>query len=125
MHHVVTGPDEKTGDQRRQEVKRLADSLGLCPLGTLPTGEIIVEAASAAGLDPEQTRASWRVASGFAHGRFWPHLRATEPTGVISMPGGRLISFEIDDNQFESLATACQTLLERAARQYESRSAPQ
>ncbi|MFE0134051.1 hypothetical protein ACFWY6_21175 [Streptomyces sp. NPDC059037] len=124
VHHVVTGPDEKTGEQRRQEVKQLADNLGLCPLSTPRAGEIIVTAASTAGLDPEQTRASWRVASGFAHGRFWPHLRAAEPTGVVSTPGGRLISFQVDDKQLESLATACRTLLEHTARQYASRSTP-
>lgn len=39
MHHVDTGPDEKIGEQRRKEVKRITDSLGLCPLSTPRSGE--------------------------------------------------------------------------------------
>ncbi|WP_411150399.1 hypothetical protein [Streptomyces sp. A30] len=77
VQHVVTGQG-KSGAQRRQEVQQLATTLGLDPLPGGKAGFIIAAAAPEAGLDPVSVRASWRVAPGFAHGRFWPNLRAAQ-----------------------------------------------
>ncbi|WP_328908022.1 hypothetical protein OG230_36340 [Streptomyces sp. NBC_00234] len=123
VHHIVTGPKEKTGAQREVEVKDLADSLGLPKLPKPSAGDIIVSAATTAGLDPKLTRALWRVGSGFAHGRFWPYLRASEVRGLaIGSNGGYLLNFVVDDDQLKSMADACQKLLEHIAKRYEARS---
>lgn len=124
VQHVVTGPKEKTGWQRHEEIKQLADNLGLLKLPRPSAGDIIFAAASAAGLDPERTRASWRVASGFAHGRIWPNLRASEPRSAAPTADGYLIGFVVDDAQLVALAKACLKLLEHAARRYEARNTP-
>lgn len=71
VHHVVTGPKEKTGAQRQVEVKDLADSLGLPKLPKPSAGDIIFSAATTAGLDPKLTRALWRVGIRL---RPWPLL---------------------------------------------------
>ncbi|MGP3948562.1 hypothetical protein [Streptomyces sp. 7N604] len=124
VKHVVTGPREKTGRQRYEEIKQLASNLGLPKLPRPSTGDIIFAAASTAGLDPERTRAAWRVASGFAHGRMWPNLRASEPRSATPTADGYLIGFVVDDEQLEFLATVCLKLLEHAAQRYSAHSAP-
>lgn len=122
VQHVVTGPKEKTGAERREEIKQLADSLGLPGLPRPSATKIITAAASAAGLDPDRTRASWRVASGFAHGRQWPNLRASEVRGVRRTADGYLLNFVVDDKKLEDMATACLRLLEHTAQRHKARS---
>lgn len=110
----------RNGGTRGDEVKQFADSSGLPKLPRPSAGDIIFTAASTAGLDPELTRALWCVASGFAHGRFWPYLRASEVRGVFpSASGGYLLNFVVDDKQ---LANACRKLLEHTDRRYKARS---
>lgn len=116
-----TGPNAKTGAQRCEQVKRLADSLGL-RLQKPVAGDIISAAAGYANLDPRLTRASWRVASGFAHGRYWPNLNATEPRGVAPMRDGYMVALVLDDAKFEPLAAACKTIFEYASARYRARS---
>src|SRR2546429_454605 len=73
-HYDITGPGEKSGADGREEILQRGDWIGI-PRPSLPAvraGVIIEAAATAAGLDPRAVRASWRVGSGFAHGRFWP-----------------------------------------------------
>ncbi|MEU6228768.1 hypothetical protein [Streptomyces sp. NPDC047042] len=119
----VTGPQGKTGAERREEVEQLAQSLGLSKLTKPVAISIINEAAASAGLEPNSTQALWRVASGFAHGRFWPYLRASEVRGVMPMPdGGHLVNFVVDDDQLKDMAEACRKLLEHTASRYKARS---
>ncbi|MGW3631501.1 hypothetical protein ACWD7F_15255 [Streptomyces sp. NPDC005122] len=109
----VTSPDGKTGEERREEVKQLAQELGLPKLPKPDATSIISEAAASAGLEPTPTQALWRVASGFAHGRFWPNLRASEVRGAVPISnGGALVNFVVDDDQLEDMAEACRKLLE-------------
>ncbi|MYV56791.1 hypothetical protein [Streptomyces sp. SID3212] len=123
VQYVVTGPKEKTGAQRRAEVKDLADSLGLPTLPRPGAGDIIFSAATTAGLDPKETRALWRVGSGFAHGRFWPNLRASEVRGLARVSnGGYILNFVVDDDQLKSMADACRKLLQHTAKRYTARS---
>ncbi|MFD0138018.1 hypothetical protein ACFVIL_29260 [Streptomyces sp. NPDC127159] len=120
VQHVVTG-NGKTGEQRQQDIKQLAMTLGLNPLPATQAGAIIAAAAEQAGLDSVGVRASWRVASGFAHGRFWPNLRAAEPRSAIPTADGYLIAMVIDDAQLERLAKACLWLLGHVAQRYAAR----
>jgi hypothetical protein len=53
---------------------------------------------------------------------FWPNLRASEPRSAIPTADGYLIGFVVNDGELKALATACQKLLEHAARRYRARS---
>ena len=119
----VTGPKGKTGAERREEVKQLAQDLGLPNLMKPEATSIIFAAATSAGLEPIPTQALWRVASGFAHGRFWPNLRAAEVRAAMPVSnGGHLLNFVVDDEQLEVMAEACRKLLEHTASRYKARS---
>jgi hypothetical protein len=61
------------------------------------------------------------VASGFAHGRFWPNLRAAQARSAIPTADGYLVGMVIDDDQLEPLASACLKLLNHAASRYAAR----
>ncbi|MER5446856.1 hypothetical protein ABT065_14600 [Streptomyces sp. NPDC002764] len=119
----VPRPGGKTGTERREEVKQLAQTLGLPNLTKPEATSIIYEAAAGAGLAPTPTQALWRVASGFAHGRFWPSLRAAKVRSATPISnGGVLVDFGVDDDQLEEMAEACRTLLEHTASRYKARS---
>lgn len=120
VQHVVTGQG-KSGEQRRQEIEQLATTLSLDPLPGHQAGAIIAAAAKEAGLDPVRVQASWRVASGFAHGRFWPNLRAATPRSAIPTADGYLVGMVINDDELERLAKACLTLLEHTTQRYAAR----
>ena len=117
-----SGPKSKTGAERRAQIKALADSLGLAVLKP-QTGDIITVAAGYAGLDPEKTRASWRIASGFAHGRFWPNLSGTEPRGAALLDDGYLLALVVNDEELAALATSCKAMFGYALARYLARSA--
>jgi hypothetical protein len=119
--NYVTGPWGKTGTQRYEEVRQLADSLDLPGLPRPSATKIITEAAATAQLEPAQTRALWRVASGFAHGRFWPNLRAAEVRDVSRAADGYLVNFGVDDEKLEKLAKACLQFLQHTDRRYKAR----
>lgn len=125
VQHVVTGQG-KTGGQRRQEIQQLAATLALNPLPGPKAGAIIAAAAKEAGLDPVRVQASWRVASGFAHGRFWPNLRAAQPRGAKPTADGYLVAMVINDDELTKLAEACLGLMRHVVQRYEARNtAPQ
>ncbi|MEW1725013.1 hypothetical protein ACIOWG_27240 [Streptomyces sp. NPDC087658] len=117
----ITSPWGRTGTERYEEVRQLAVSLGLPGLPRPSATKIITEAAATAQLEPDQTRALWRVASGFAHGRFWPNLRAAEVLDLNRGPDGYLVNFGVDDEKLEKLSKACLQLLQRAERRYRAR----
>ncbi|MDH6569479.1 hypothetical protein M2160_004500 [Streptomyces sp. SAI-117] len=121
--NYVPRPGGKSGAERREEVKQLARNLGLPSLTKPETTTIIYEAAASAGLDSTATQALWRVASGFAHGRFWPNLRATKVRSAMPLSnGGALVDFVLDDYQLAEMAEACRELLEHTASRYKARS---
>nr|WP_181852515.1 hypothetical protein [Streptomyces sp. HB202] len=68
-----------SGAQRRAEIRAIADHLALAPLTAPRTHQILLAAAPTAGLTAVKVGAAWRAASGFAHGRYWPHLRLPAP----------------------------------------------
>ncbi|MFK0238556.1 hypothetical protein [Streptomyces vinaceus] len=76
------GPGGKTGRERRQDIADIALSLGIptASLSKPEAGKIIEAAAENAGLKAREVSAAWRAASGFAHGRYWPNLRASMPS---------------------------------------------
>ena len=112
----------KTGSERRQEVRQVAARLSLPQLTAPKAGDIIKVAARAATLDPTETLASWRVASGFAHGRYWPLLRASDPRAATPNQYGHLIALVMADEQVKPLSDACLTLLNFVADRYAERS---
>ncbi|MEU2793966.1 hypothetical protein [Streptomyces sp. NPDC007100] len=117
------GPEGKTGLERRQEIRALAASLGLPPLVAPKTHVILEQAAPAVGLDPVAVRASWRAASGFAHGRFWPYLRASQPRAAMETGDGYLVAMVVDESQHGPLARHCHTMLCHLRDRYLARAA--
>lgn len=123
--YAPTGPQAKSGDERRREVLDAALDLGLDPevIARRPTHRDILESASEhVGLDPSSVRASWRIASGFAHGRMWPNIRAASPAGAQQTSDGWIIAFVIDDDQLAELASCCIALLDHAVTRHHARS---
>ncbi|MFE4960742.1 hypothetical protein ACFRCW_44215 [Streptomyces sp. NPDC056653] len=111
-----------TGAQRRAEIRALADWLGLAPLTAPRTHQILLSAAPAAGLSVVKVCAAWRAASGFAHGRYWPNLRASQPRAAIAGDDGvHTVAFVIDEDQHRPLTEYCRVMLLRLQERYEVR----
>ncbi|MFI1443270.1 hypothetical protein [Streptomyces fructofermentans] len=104
----------RTGAQRRAEIKDIADRLGLPPLIRPGTHQILLAAAPSAGLTPVRVGAAWRAASGFAHGRYWPNLRASQPCAALQADNGtHTLALVIDEDQHRPLAHYCHSMLRR------------
>ncbi|MEU1667061.1 hypothetical protein ABZ547_26350 [Streptomyces sparsogenes] len=111
-----------TGAQRRAEIRALADRLGLAPLTAPRTHQILLTAALAAGLTAVKVCAAWRAASGFAHGRYWPNLRASQPRAAVPGDAGvHTVAFVLDEDQHRPLAEYCCVMLGRLQEHYEAR----
>ncbi|MGW2448801.1 hypothetical protein [Streptomyces sp. NPDC001675] len=86
------------------------------------TGPILLAAAPAAGLSAVKVGAAWRAASGFAHGRYWPNPRASQPRAVLPGDDGvHTVAFVLDEDQHRPLAEYCRTMLLRLQEHYEAR----
>ncbi|WP_329317098.1 hypothetical protein OG723_43940 (plasmid) [Streptomyces sp. NBC_01278] len=118
------GPGGKTGRERRQDIADLALSLGIptAVLSKPEAGKVIEEAAEDAGLKAREVTAAWRAASGFAHGRYWPNLRASMPIDAVrSGPDHYLMALVIDEDQHRPLTRHTRTLLHRLHDRYQVR----
>ncbi|MFE7092934.1 hypothetical protein [Streptomyces erythrochromogenes] len=118
--HTPTG-EGQTGTQRRAEIVQLAATVGISAgaLSAPKANVLLEEAARHAGMDPTQVRASWRVASGFAHGRYWPNLRAAQPRAAfISRPGLHSVALVIDETHHRDLAEHTHALLTHLHQRY-------
>ncbi|MFF7154350.1 hypothetical protein [Streptomyces sp. NPDC008139] len=111
-------PPGKSGYERRAEIQQLAQRLGLPKIPKPTTNETVKAGARGADIDPDQALAAWQVASGFAHGRYWPVMRASEPRAARHMEGGYMVAFVIDDQQIEPVATLCLNLLNQVVDRY-------
>ncbi|MFJ8746013.1 hypothetical protein ACIRL2_42490 [Embleya sp. NPDC127516] len=116
--HTPTGPNARTGTQRRDEIHALATTLGLSPLPRPEVRKIIESAASETGLDPAAVRAAWRVGSGFAHGRHWPLVRVGAPVGAIANNNGHMVALVLDEEHLANLTTPVLTLLNHTRTRY-------
>jgi hypothetical protein len=117
----VPQPPAKSGSDRRDEIIDLAARLGLPESrvgANLTTYDVIRSVAQSAGYTATEPLAAWRMASGFVHGRFWPNLRASEPTALLPMKGGVGVRYVIDDEKFDEVAKWCDRFLERATSLY-------
>jgi len=111
-----------TGAQRRAEIRDIADQLGLAPLTAPRTHQILLTAAPAAGLTAVKACAAERAASRFAHGRYWPNLRASQPRAVIPGDDGvHTVAFILDEDQHRPLADYCHVMLGRLQEHYTAR----
>ncbi|MEU3603668.1 hypothetical protein ABZ714_33925 [Streptomyces sp. NPDC006798] len=129
QHEDDTGhqpaPGGKTGTERRREIADLAHSLGLPNLTAPRTTVLLEQAAPAAGLDPVSTRAAWRAASGYAHGRYWPNIRTAQPRAAYeSGTDSYMLAMVIDEAQHRPLTEYCGTMLRHLHARYHSRSIP-
>jgi hypothetical protein len=113
--------NQKTGKQRLDEVVLLASQLGLPPVTKPKIEDVVMAAAVQVGLNDVETRALWRVASGFAHGRQWPNLRALEPRGVRAVGLDYTVDLVLGDAQFKKIAEAVLALLSCAKDLYQAR----
>ncbi|WP_329392620.1 hypothetical protein OHA45_37195 [Streptomyces lydicus] len=112
----------RTGAQRREEIRDIADRLGLPPLTRPATHQILLAAAPSAGLTAVKVGAAWRAASGFAHGRYWPNLRASQPRAAVEGDDGiHIIALVIDEGQHRPLAEYCHSMLHRLQEHYTAR----
>ncbi|MFJ3229183.1 hypothetical protein ACIPJS_38345 [Streptomyces sp. NPDC086783] len=119
--HQPSGAGQ-TGAQRRMEIKDIADRLRLSPLTRPGTHHILLAAAPSAGLTAVKVGAVWRAASGFAHGRYWPNLRASQPRAAIEADDGiHTIALVIDEDQHRPLAQYCHSMLRRLQEHYTAR----
>ncbi|MGW3850298.1 hypothetical protein [Streptomyces fagopyri] len=119
--HQPSG-DGQTGAQRRAEIKDLADRLGLPPLTRPGTLQILLGAAPSAGLTPIKVGAAWRAASGFAHGRYWPNLRASQPRAALAGADGiHTLALVIDEDHHRPLTHYCHRMLRRLQEHYAAR----
>jgi hypothetical protein len=85
-------------------------------------GKLIAEAAAGIGLEPRQVTAAWQAASGFAHGRYWPNLRASLPRDAAR--GGSdhyLMALVIDESQHRPLTDHTHALLRHVQARYTAR----
>ncbi|MFI1018202.1 hypothetical protein [Streptomyces sp. NPDC020965] len=120
----VPGPSGKTGRERRQDITNLAISLGIpaTSLAKPEAGKIIGEAAHDVGLRAREVTAVWRAASGFAHGRYWPSLRASTPVDAIQTgPENFMMALVIDETQHRPLAQHTHALLQHLHTRYAAR----
>ncbi|QEU96973.1 hypothetical protein [Streptomyces kanamyceticus] len=119
----IPAPPGQSGALRRAEIRALADQLALAPLAAPKTNEIISQAAPAAGLTAVKVCAAWRAASGFAHGRYWPNLRASQPRAALPADdhGVYTVALVIDEDQHQPLAHYCHTMLNRLQDAYHAR----
>ncbi|MFD7677086.1 hypothetical protein [Streptomyces sp. NPDC060187] len=112
----------KSGAERRVEIKSVADRLSLPPLTRPGTLQILLDAAPSAGLSPTRVGASWRAASGFAHGRYWPNLRASQPRAALQGHDDLYhLALVIDEKQHRPLSHYCHSMLCRLREQYMAR----
>lgn len=113
--------NQKTGKQRFDEIVLLASQMGL-PRPVKPKiEEVVMAAAVQAGLNDVETRALWRVASGFAHGRQWPNLRTLEARDVKALRSGYSVGLVLGDEQFKKMAESVLAVLSRAEDLYHAR----
>ncbi|GAA1963526.1 hypothetical protein [Catenulispora subtropica] len=122
MGHVATGK-AKTGRQRQAEIQALAASLGFAQLNRPQVIiDTIKQAAGIAGMNPARVAASWRLGSGFAHGKAWSTMAGSVPRSIVPDPrGGHVVEFEVSDAPLQALASACLGLLKCAEAQYGNR----
>jgi hypothetical protein len=119
--HLPTGGG-LSGAQRRAEIRAIADHLALAPLTAPRTHQILLAAAPVAGLTAVEVGAAWRAASGFAHGRYWPNLRASQPRAAIPGDDGvHTVALVIDEDQHRPLAEYCRIMLRRLQEHYNAR----
>lgn len=115
---VPPRPDGKTGATRASEVLALATSLGIDPVTRVSTdlnyADTVAAGAAAVGWNRTEARASWREASAFAHGRFWPQLALTSPTSAESIPGGYGVSMTLNEAHLKPLVRLAHDLLNGA-----------
>lgn len=66
--------------------------------------------------------AAWRAASGFAHGRYRPNLRASQPRAALQADKGiHTLAPVIDEDQHRPLAHYCHSMLRRLQEHYTAR----
>lgn len=77
----ATSPPARARPARRDQGHRRPPRPA--PLTRPGTRQILLAAAPLAGLTAIKVGAVWRAASGFAHGRYWPNLRASQPRAAL------------------------------------------
>jgi len=74
---VLPAPPGRPADARKDEIRRLAQSLGLDTgevCRRIRYGDVVRDAAAAVDLPADAVEVMWRLLSGFAHGRRWASL---------------------------------------------------
>lgn len=120
----VPPPPAKSGKDREKDVIELGVSMGWseAQIKRRPTIVGMIEDASKRASFPAgEPKAAWRAASGFAHGRLWPNLGASEATAVALLEGGAWVKTTIDERKLDELAKWCDRFLERAIIRFSAR----
>jgi hypothetical protein len=97
---------------------------------TLPSrwvgyGTLVYRAAVLIGHNhPEHARALWRVASGYAHGRFWPNLQTSTPESARPISGGLTVEMSLDESKYSEIADLTHKVATLAIDRFEQRRRP-
>ncbi|MFE2101572.1 hypothetical protein [Streptomyces sp. NPDC059468] len=71
---------------------------------------------------PHRHGSGWRAASGFAHGRYWLNLKASQPYAAFPADNGiHTLALVIDEDQHRPLAQYCNSILRRLQEHYTAR----
>lgn len=124
----VPPPRGKSGRERAKEVLAVATDLGVKPTQvttSLSYADTVGHAASVVGWSRSEARARWREASAFAHGRSWPLISLTSPTGVEVIQGGYALALTLDEARLRPLSDLTYDLLNHSLLRYAELAAPQ
>lgn len=114
-------PEQRTAQQRLDEVKQVASSLGFTTLAKPKISDIVTEAGEKAGSGGKATRAMWRLASGFAHGFQWQNLQASGARDARHDGHGYRVGLVAGDELLKKMSDTVLALLTRAENLHHAR----
>jgi hypothetical protein len=103
--------------ERGTQIRELAQARGLSLKQInvhLSYADVVAEAGESVGRDRGRSTALWRECSGFAHGRTWPLLTRSSPSGVEEIPDGFALAMTFAE-EFHREATELATAIFAAA----------
>ncbi len=111
----------KSGRQRAADIVSLARRHGLREnqvTASLSYGDSVAAAGKTVGWQRADATARWREAAAFAHGRTWPTLQLSSPTGAELILGGYGISMTVNEARLAELARLANDVLHFAIDEY-------
>ncbi len=111
----------RSGRQRAAHIVSLARQHGLREnqvTASFSYGDSVAAAGKTVGWQRADATARWREAAAFAHGRTWPILQLSSPTGAELIRGGYGISMTVNEDHLAELARLANDVLYFAIDEY-------